>query len=220
MTLTEQKSQSRQTKKMETYYKVTRADGHSYYDSDTVYKVGITISKPVCQEPVICTNQVLHASRNAIDALKYGKINDLKLFRVRGQEVVSQEDKSGFFELKVFSEIPESGWDKVFGFGISEARAPINPMKIQTTLTDEDWKLVDEWDSVWASVRDSVGAYIGSLFPKIKKWKYIENKSEKYPFDSANKLWRKGLIPVYYQESWKLISFKDGKVIINEKKVS
>ena len=235
------------------YYKVTRANGGSYYNPDTKYEVGKTIVKPKKQNPEICTSDVLHASERAINALNYGKIKDLKVFKVSGKVVVSRKDKSGFFRLKVLSEIPESKWDEVFGFKISEARNPINPMKIETIPTENDWKLVDSWasvwdsvgasvwvsvwdsvgasvgNSVWDSVWDSVGAsvgdsvwdpvwaYIGSLFPNVKKWKGVKHKGGEYPFQPGVDLWKRGMIPVFYQEEWKLVSFKADKAIIHER---
>ncbi|MDE1824336.1 MAG: hypothetical protein KGH74_03485, partial [Candidatus Micrarchaeota archaeon] len=51
------------------------------------------------------------------------------------------------------------------------------------------------WDSVRASVWASVRAYIGSLFPGIKDWKYTESmKTEGYPFQPAVDLWKMGLV--------------------------
>ncbi len=77
------------------------------------------------------------------------------------------------------------------------------------------------WDSVGDSVRDSVWdsvrAYNGSLFPKIKKWKYCEKIKEKgYPFKSAVKLWKMGLVPSYDGKVWRLHGSKngDGKISI------
>ena len=49
-------------------------------------------------------------------------------------------------------------------------------------------------DSVRDSVEESVEAYIGSLFPNIKKWKYINHKKGEYPFQSAVDLWKQGLL--------------------------
>jgi hypothetical protein len=51
-----------------------------------------------------------------------------------------------------------------------------------------------------------VGAYIGSFFPNIKKWKYIEYEEGEYPFQSAVNLWRRGLVSSYDGEKWRLHS--------------
>jgi hypothetical protein len=75
-------------------------------------------------------------------------------------------------------------------------------------------------DSVWASVRasvwdsvwDSVGAYISSMFPKIKTWKYAEKLGPK-PFDSCVKLWHEGFIPSFDGNIWRLHSGKDAKIV-------
>jgi hypothetical protein len=81
------------------------------------------------------------------------------------------------------------------------------------------------WDSVWdsvgasvgdsvkASVGDSVGSYYGTLFPKIKKWKYCEKIKEKgYLFKSGAKLWKMGLVGVYdgIAKKWYLLGSLKG----------
>jgi len=81
------------------------------------------------------------------------------------------------------------------------------------------------WDSVSASIRtsigasvkasvgDSVGAYISSLFPKIKKWEYIQYEKGKNPFQSCIDLWRAGLVPSFDGEVWRLHAGRDAKVV-------
>jgi hypothetical protein len=73
------------------------------------------------------------------------------------------------------------------------------------------------WDSVRASVGDSVWAYIGSFFPSIKKWQYVNTKKlgKGYPFASAVKLWKLGLVPSYdiYNKIWRLHAGKKAKVV-------
>ncbi len=83
---------------------------------------------------------------------------------------------------------------------------------VWTSVRDSVWASVgaSARNSVWASARDSVGAYIGSLFPKISKWEYTDggkppfNKIRGYPFESAVKLWKLGLIPSFDGEKWRL----------------
>lgn len=80
-------------------------------------------------------------------------------------------------------------------------------------------------DSVWASVGTSVGAlvgdsvwasfraYISSLFPNIKKWKYIEHKKGKNPFQPCIDLWRTGFVPSFDGKTWKLHSGEEAKIV-------
>lgn len=78
------------------------------------------------------------------------------------------------------------------------------------------------WDSVWASVGasvrgsvgDSVGAYISSLFPSIKKWKYINHKEGVNPFQSGIDLWNMGLIPSFDGNVWRLHKGKNAKIVL------
>ena len=58
--------------------------------------------------------------------------------------------------------------------------------------------------SVGASVWDSVGAYISSLFPGIKKWKYIDHSEGINPFQPCIDLWHAGLVPGYDGTTWRL----------------
>ena len=64
------------------------------------------------------------------------------------------------------------------------------------------------WDSVRGSVRASVGdsvwAYVSSLFPNIKKWKYIDHKEGVHPFKSCIDLWKGGYVPSFDGKVWRL----------------
>lgn len=118
-------------------------------------------------------------------------------------------------------------WEKKMysSFNFKEALHPIHPFKIEPPkITKKHIELLKKWDSVWDlvwdsvrnsvldSVLDSVGAYIGSLFPNIKKWKYVK-KTKDYPFQSAVDLWKMGLVPSYDGKVWRLHGGKKGKVL-------
>jgi len=69
-------------------------------------------------------------------------------------------------------------------------------------------------DSVWASVWASVGAYNGSLYKGIKKWEYCSKLKEKgYPFKSAVKLWKMGLVPAFDGTNWFLLGGRKAKIL-------
>ena len=90
-----------------------------------------------------------------------------------------------------------------------EACFPIDPRKINVLFDREkSLSLLRAWDSVWASVRDSVGdsvwAYVSSLFPNIKKWKGINHADGVNPFQSGIDLWMMGLIPSFDGNVWRL----------------
>ena len=86
------------------------------------------------------------------------------------------------------------------------------------------------WDSVWDSVRDSVGdsvrdfvwdsvwfsvfGYISSLFPNIKKWKYINHKEGVNPFQSSIDLWHMGLVPSFDGNVWRLHKGEKAEVVL------
>ena len=151
---------------METFYKITNPDGTSFQDGKTKYEVGKTVRKRKCNNPALCTDTVLHASRTLAGALRYAKL-PLAIWKVEGDPVVSDhEDMCGFFALKVVKQIEPS--DELLGFRYYEACHPVNPMLIQNDVTDADiadlksWDSVRDsvwssvWRSVWNSVRDSV----------------------------------------------------------------
>lgn len=82
------------------------------------------------------------------------------------------------------------------------------------------------WVYLDASVKDITGAYISSLFPKIKNWKYVDkqkppfNKIRGNPFRSAITLWKMGLVPSYdsYSQVWRLHGGKDARILFEIKK--
>jgi len=108
----------------------------------------------------------------------------------------------------VWASVKDSVWDSV---GAS----------VGASVRGSVWASV--WDSVWASVGasvwDSVYAYIGSLFPKIKEWEYVNhskppfNRIKGYPFQSAVKLWKMGLVPSFGGKKGRLHGGPDGRVL-------
>lgn len=79
------------------------------------------------------------------------------------------------------------------------------------------------WDSgrdsvgglVWNSVVDSVRSYYSSLFPNIKKWKYIIHKKGINPYQPCIDLWKSGLVPSFDGKIWRLHG-KGGKILYKE----
>ena len=114
---------------------------------------------------------------------------------------------------------------KVYAFNVKEVIKPIQPFLIKPPekITKVHLDALREWASVRASVGDSVwasvGAYIDSLFPNIKKWKYVNNrkspfkKIKGYPFRSAVKLWKLGLVPSYDGKVWRLHGGKKAEIL-------
>ena len=68
-------------------------------------------------------------------------------------------------------------------------------------------------DSVWDSVVDSVRAYISSLFPGIKKWKYIDHPEGENPFQPCIDLWHRGLVPSYDGKVWRLHAGEKAEIV-------
>ena len=127
--------------------------------------------------------------------------------------------------------------DPELGYKLSEALYPVNPLLLpKATVTDADIELLKQWnsvrngakDSILSSVMDSVrngvgdsvwygvGAYIGSLFPGINKWKYKNHEQGQYPFQSAVNLWHRGLVPSFDGKIWRLHSGEKAEVVWEE----
>ena len=121
------------------------------------------------------------------------------------------------------------------GINLKEALNPIDPRKIRVhKVTEADIAALKKWASVWASVRDSVGAsvwasvrdsvgdsvgaYQGSLFTKITDWKYVKHESGIYPFQPSVDLWKRGFVPSFDGKIWRLHQGKDMKVVYEIKK--
>jgi len=83
-------------------------------------------------------------------------------------------------------------------------------------VTKADIALLQKWDSVGASVRDSVWAsvraYVSSFFA-LETWKYIKHKKGENPFQPGIDLWMRGIVPSFDGKTWRLHGGKDGKVL-------
>lgn len=87
---------------------------------------------------------------------------------------------------------------------------------VRDSVKDSVWASMGSsvWASVKGSVGDSVWAYISSLFPSIKKWKYIKHEEGVNPFQSGIDLWHMGLVPSFDGELWRLHKGKHAEVVL------
>lgn len=69
------------------------------------------------------------------------------------------------------------------------------------------------WNSVMGSVMGSILAYTSSLFPNIKKWKYIEHPEGENPFQPCIDLWHRGLVPSFDGKVWRIHAGKKAEVV-------
>ena len=120
-------------------------------------------------------------------------------------------------ELKEWAKVKLKGWR------VKEAFNPVNPLLIKARKDIDLLQLLKEWDSVsdsvyasvydsvYDSVSDSVSAYIGSLFPNIKTWKYTDKKN---PWSSLRKLWLAGYVPSFDGKTWRLHTGKKAEIVL------
>ena len=86
-------------------------------------------------------------------------------------------------------------------------------------LKDYDDSVADSWKGnyVWRSACANVWAYAGSLFPGIKRWKYIKHKEGEYPFQPIVDLWHRGFVVSFDGNTWRLHSGKNAKIVYKER---
>ena len=193
------------------FYKLARPDGFDFHTGQTInYRenIGKVVKCPNANRELgLCSSGVIHASGEPNDCFVGAKI-PCSAYLVEGRSVCGDEKKFGFLELKVISEITDL--DSLFGWRYSEAVSPFNPLKGKPVkVTKGDIALLRDWDSVWASV----WAYIGSLFPNIKEWKYVEHYDGGYPFQAGLDLWKQGLAPSFDGKEWRLHSGPKADVV-------
>ena len=177
-----------------------------------------------------------------VDGLVYSlnKHKDNRVFEVEvgGRSVIYDKYKQRFEEQTIIRMLPKTEVRKLIkeqskkmDWDYYHACYPVNPLKINKPFNKEKaLKLLREWDSVGGSVRnsvgdsvrasvrssvgDSVGAYISSLFPSIKKWKYINHEEGVNPFQSGIDLCNMGLVPSFDGEVWRLHKGKNAEVVL------
>ena len=197
---------------MRKYYKAANMQGYDFYSGKTINyaeSIGKLVKVPNYKAPPeLCSSSVLHASPTPLGVFVGAKI-PCRIFRVEGKPVVKDSEKCGFKQFMVLEEIPQEQLGELFGFNYVEAVNPVHPFKLEVEkpVGDEQISLLQNWDSVWASVR----AQNGMMFSEIKKWEYTDNiKVKGYPYKSAVKLWRMGLVPIRYQDKWHLYGSPKG----------
>lgn len=120
--------------------------------------------------------------------------------------------------LKNWVSVRASAWGLVWCSVWDSAKSSVGISvcnSVRDSVSASVWTSVSAsvWALVWDSVEDSFGAYISSLFPKIKKWKYIQHEEGVNPFQPCIDLWRAGLVPSFNGEIWRLLAGKDAEVV-------
>ena len=101
----------------QTYYKVAKTNGFDFHTGKTInYRKNIgkiVINPKISEEIDLCSDNVLHASKEFLQALNYGEIG-CSIFRVEGNPVSEQTDKLGFKQLKIVEEINTKDWNSAY----------------------------------------------------------------------------------------------------------
>ena len=158
-----------------------------------------------------------------VDGLPYAfhQGASIYLVDVSGKRVEIDQYKRRFEHMKIIrkcskSEIITAAIKKenYIGYKLSEFLYPLNPLTGKPKkVTKADIKNLADWASVGVSVWDSVGAYMSSLFPNIKKWERIDHEIGVNPFQSAIDLWHRGFVPSFDGKTWRLHSGKNAEIV-------
>lgn len=139
-----------------TYYKATKPDGTSFYDSAYNWKVGRITRLEGAKRSELCAPGILHASKAPGESLVGGSW-PCRLFVVEPRDKVIEstrhQHKVGAHAWKVVEELP--AW-QALGPNGDEVVKIINRAK---TLThDEVWRLRAAWDAARGAAWGAAGA--------------------------------------------------------------
>jgi hypothetical protein len=145
---------------MTTYYKATRPDGTSFYDSTTTWKVGrITRHPNPDTSKGLCSSGVLHISDEPAETLIGGSW-PCRLFEVEPRSALISEDghKHGCTQVKVVKELP--AW---MALGPNGEAAVAHIERCKTITADEAARLCAArnaawdaaWDAAWNAARNA-----------------------------------------------------------------
>jgi hypothetical protein len=168
------------------------------------------------------------------DGLSSAFRQDKKVFacEVWGKSVEINEFKRRYEYIKILRKLTKKeimdglkNGSEFAGCDLLHISFPVNPLKKEKSITEKEIELLKKWASVWdsvkasvwaslgASVGASVGAYISSFFYGIEKWKGIEHKAGENPFQSGIDLWKRGFVPSFDGEKWRLHTGPNAKIV-------
>lgn len=198
-------------------------NGWDFYTGKTVnYRdnIGKVVRRKNRDKAVLCSETVLHVSRNPNDAFVGAKIPPVDVFEwdynlacnpVNPFDVEPPEITKAHIALL-------GEWDMIWDL----AREPVWGCAVfEVTGTPVAWdmvrgmfreSLIRESLAVWEAVR----AYVGYIFRNcINNW-HTELKPGEYPFRPAVDMWNAGLVPSYDGIKWRLHGGKETKVLWEE----
>jgi len=193
------------------FYKLAREDGWDFYTGNTInYRenIGKVVKCPNPDPKMgVCSAGVIHASKSPNECFVGASI-PCSAYKVKGKPTCGDETKYGFIELEVLEEIEDL--DTLFGWKYCEAKNPLNPFTLgKKSPIKSDFEELKRWHSM----RDSVWAYVGSLFPNIKQWVNVKHRKGEYPFQSVVNLWKRGFVASYDGEKWRLHSGEKAEIV-------
>ena len=193
-------------------YKAVRLDKRSHWDAATKWRKGSIVRVNTPDNACIGACGVgIHSSRTLLDAVGW-QTGPSIYCRVEPLDVLAEDDsKLRSTGVRVVDWIPKAELDELAGLKLWEANHPINPLLRKPRRLDIE-PLIKEWDSVWASVRDSVWAYTGGLFPGITSWRYVKSLGPD-PWRPLLRLWYAGYVPSFDGTTWRVHAGPKAEVV-------
>ena len=136
------------------YYKATRLDGTSFYDSTTTWKVGRITRHPNPDTSAgLCSSGVLHISDAPAETLIGGSW-PCRLFEVepRSELISGTGHKHGCTQVKVVKELP--AW---MALGPNGEAVAAHIERCKTITADEAERLYAAWDAARDAAWDAAG---------------------------------------------------------------
>jgi len=143
---------------------------------------------------------------------KYSEaINPIHPFMIKSPKITDEHIKllekwTSVWDWSMYS-VVASVRDLVRNLVVASVRASVggNSIVVSVRASARDLVRASIWNTVWA--------YVGSIFPNIKKWKYVKHKLGEYPFQPAVDLWKQGFVPSFDGKTWRLHACKKSKVL-------
>ena len=198
-------------------HKLTTA---KYKGKSVVFSEGKQRYEYQCIKKVLTDVEIKALCRKAEPELGYKlyealyPLNPLKMPKV---EVTEKDIQTLKAWDSIRASVRASVWDSIW----ASIRASIRA-SVWDSVRDSVWVSVgvsvgvSVWETVWDSAMESVWAYMGSLFPNVGKWEYMEHEHGIYPFQPAVDLWYRGMVPSFDGKLWRLHSGENADVVWTE----
>ena len=170
--------------------------------------------KIVCQVPIEEVKRLASVEEKKVGYKLAEALFPVNPLKIKAGTVTVTVTETEIKLLRQWASVGASVWDSVWDSVNDSVRASVGASVVDSVRASVGASVRDSVrDSVWDSVVDSVRAYISSLFPGIKKWKYIDHPEGENPFQPCIDLWHRGLVPSYDGKVWRLHAGEKAEIV-------